>query len=57
MRPYMTDYTIEERCDIHETLMYVIMRNGKDYVRADDKITANEVVKKLYIADMVISSS
>ena len=53
----MTKYTVEERCDIHETLMYVIMRNGKDYVKANDKIIANEVVDKLYIADMVISNS
>lgn len=52
----MINYTIEERCDIHENTMYVIMRNGKDYVKADNKKTANEVVDKLYIVEAVIDS-
>lgn len=53
----MTNYDIEERCDIYESIIYVITRNGKDYVETDDKIIANEVVNKLYIAEKVINNS
>lgn len=53
----MTNYDVEERCDIHGDTIYVIMRNGRDYIRTDDEIIANEVVDKLYIAETVIGNS
>jgi hypothetical protein len=53
----MTNYNIEERCDIHGSIMYVIMRNGKDYVKTDNKLIASEVIDKLYIAEAVINNS
>ena len=53
----MANYTIEKRCDFNGYLLYVIMRDDKEYIRitSEGEKIAEEVVKKLTLADKILA--